>query len=48
MVDGDHDEHGKDGGDDGDSGDGGDGGDESRSGDLGAGPIPVGFQDHQW
>ena len=41
MVDGDHDEHGKDGGD------GGDGGDESRSGDLGAGPIPVGFQDHQ-
>ena len=44
MVDGDHDEHGKDGGDDGDSGDGGD---ESRSGDLGAGPIPVGFQDHQ-
>ena len=35
MVDGDHDEHGKD------------GGDESRSGDLGAGPIPVGFQDHQ-
>ena len=38
MVDGDHDEHGKD---------GGDGGDESRSGDLGAGPIPVGFQDHQ-
>ena len=44
MVDGDHDEHGKDGGDGGDSGDGGD---ESRSGDFGAGPIPVGFQDHQ-
>ena len=44
MVDGDHDEHGKDGGD---GGDDGDGGDESRSGDLGAGPIPVGFQDHQ-